>query len=53
MVTAGKGVTVQGTTGINNEGTNSATIYTDESGGKQRLMVIFPTGAAQVIATEP
>jgi hypothetical protein len=28
-------------------------LYYDTSGGKTRLMVIFPTGAAQLVATEP
>jgi hypothetical protein len=28
-------------------------IYFDSSGGKVRLMAIFPSGAAQLIATEP
>jgi hypothetical protein len=30
-----------------------AILYSDTSGGKQRLRVIFPTGAAVTIATEP
>ena len=31
----------------------TARFYADTSGGKVRLMVIFPTGAAQQIAIEP
>ena len=33
--------------------TNIGTIYADLSGGKTRLMAIFQTGVAQVIAAEP
>jgi hypothetical protein len=33
--------------------TDVAQIYVDESGGKHRLMVRFPTGAAQQFAIEP
>lgn len=34
--------------------TNNVRIYAEDNGsGKTRLMALFPTGAAQVIATEP
>jgi hypothetical protein len=33
--------------------TDKAFLYVDESGGKIRLMVRFPTGDAQQIAIEP
>ena len=33
--------------------TNEARLYVDDTGGKTRLNVRFPTGAVQVIATEP
>jgi len=33
---------------------NTARLYVEDNGsGKTRLMVLFPTGAAQVLATEP
>lgn len=32
---------------------STAYLYSDTSGGKVRLMVVFPTGAAQVLATQP
>jgi hypothetical protein len=32
---------------------SNAKLYVDVSGGKNRLMVIFPTGAAQQVAIEP
>lgn len=32
---------------------NTARLYVDDSGGKTRLIVRFPTGAVQVLATEP
>lgn len=36
-----------------NSATDFARLYFDKSGGKVRLMVIFPTGAAQQLAIEP
>lgn len=33
--------------------TNSARLYVRDSGGKTQLVVRFPTGAIQVISTEP
>lgn len=32
---------------------STVTLYVDNSGGKDRLMALFETGAAQVVATEP
>ncbi len=34
-------------------GSNTARLYCDDSGGKSRLMVLFPSGAAQQLAIEP
>jgi hypothetical protein len=59
---ADRGVNLTGTAGffsfpvstnIPGGGTGKAILYSDTSGGKQRLRVIFPTGAAITLATEP
>jgi len=52
MATA-KGITLQGTAGLSAPDANGGKLYVDAAAGKNRLMVIFDTGAAQVIATEP
>lgn len=48
-----KPITLSGTGAPSAPGTNSGSLFIDQSGGKNRLMVRFPTGASQVIATEP
>ena len=50
---ANQPITLRGTTPAGAAPTTGVTLYVDQSGGKNRLMAIFPTGAAQVVAVEP
>jgi len=48
-----KPVTLRGTAAPSAPAANGVTLYVDQSGGKDRLMALFSSGAAQVVAVQP
>lgn len=48
-----KPITLRGTATPSAAPANGVSLYVDQSAGKNRLMARFPTGASQIVATEP
>ena len=53
VVQQGRYVEIGGTSATTGGTANTVRMYVDSSGGKNRLMAIFGTGVAQVVATQP